>query len=453
LVEDNNDGNPVLWLGLGLSALLMGASALFCKRYRDNSERHKKASIALTERFVLEEEAKWVEQKQILLADQTLVERRALFGWIIQREELTFEKVIGRGAFGEVFRGTWRGQPCAIKNIFERDQNQRYSNPQRPVQRRQVQAGSPSSSSSSFAFSNTPFDTNPDYLAIRMDGSEYATMSKKEQSDIFTMQLSSSTGMGAMAARMLSNMELSVLMKLRHPRIVALLGAGEFVENDRVGVFLVMELVVGSDLRKRCLRSKGSIKAFPWPDRVSCAYDIAEGMAYIHSRGLLHRDLKSMNVLVDESGRCKIADLGLAQSNSVDAEDTKCPVLLSLKEGKAADVAANRLKGTAHFIAPEVFRSVTYSSKSDVYAMGIVMFELLGCRTPYKGRAKGAREIAALVCRGRRPAYRKEEAERATAGFSQLMVRCWDMNPDARPSFDEIFEQLGLMMQVQVRTN
>ena len=77
-----------------------------------------------------------------------------------------------------------------------------------------------------------------------MDGSEYATMSKKEQSDIFTMQLSSSTGMGAMAARMLSNMELSVLMKLRHPRIVALLGAGEFVENDRVGVFLVMELVV-----------------------------------------------------------------------------------------------------------------------------------------------------------------------------------------------------------------
>ena len=250
LVEDNNDGNPVLWLGLGLSALLMGTSALFCKRYRDNSERHKKASLALTERFVLEEEAKWVEQKQILLADQTLVERRALFGWIIQREELTFEKVIGRGAFGEVFRGTWRGQPCAIKNIFERDQNQRYSNPQRPVQRRQVQAGSPSSSSSSFAFSNTPFDTNPDYLAIRMDGSEYATMSKKEQSDIFTMQLSSSTGMGAMAARMLSNMELSVLMKLRHPRIVALLGAGEFVENDRVGVFLVMELVVGSDLRK-----------------------------------------------------------------------------------------------------------------------------------------------------------------------------------------------------------
>jgi serine/threonine protein kinase len=98
-----------------------------------------------------------------------------------------------------------------------------------------------------------------------------------------------------------------------------------------------------------------------------------------------------MNVLVDVNGRCMIADLGLAQS-SVDEEEMKGSVVL-VHGRKDVVPPSPVIKGTVHFIAPEVFQSVKYSNKSDVYAMGIVLFELWSCRTPYKKRAKSAREI------------------------------------------------------------
>ena len=61
----------------------------------------------------------------------------------------------------------------------------------------------------------------------------------------------------------------------------------------------------------------------PWSMRLQCACDIAEGMEFIHSKGLVHRDLKSMNVLVDHSGRCKIADLGLARKWASDLSSAR----------------------------------------------------------------------------------------------------------------------------------
>ena len=66
------------------------------------------------------------------------------------------------------------------------------------------------------------------------------------------------------------------------------------------------------DLIHRLKAAAGSITLFPWIDRIRCAMDVAEGMVYIHSQGFLHRDLKSLNILCDQSGRSMIADLGLA---------------------------------------------------------------------------------------------------------------------------------------------
>ena len=83
----------------------------------------------------------------------------------------------------------------------------------------------------------------------------------------------------------------------------------------RVGIFVMLEYAAGGDLIHRLKAAAGSITLFPWIDRIRCAMDVAEGMVYIHSQGFLHRDLKSLNILCDQSGRSMIADLGLACSN------------------------------------------------------------------------------------------------------------------------------------------
>ena len=121
---------------------------------------------------------------------------------------------------------------------------------------------------------------------------------------------------------MLNNDEIGVMMRLRHPRIVTFLGAGEVIdpplEGDdvpRVGIFVMLEYAAGGDLVHRIKNAAGSITLFPWAERIQCALDIAEGMVYIHSEGFIHRDLKSLNILCDVDKRCMIADLGLTCSN------------------------------------------------------------------------------------------------------------------------------------------
>jgi serine/threonine protein kinase len=119
-----------------------------------------------------------------------------------------------------------------------------------------------------------------------------------------TMSTSSSNGnqMNEVSRAMLENLEVGVMMRLRHPRIVTFLGAGEIIdppmEGDdvpRVGIFVMLEYAAGGDLTHRLAAAGNSRRKFPWKDRVKCAMDIAEGMAFIHSEGFIHRDLKSLN--------------------------------------------------------------------------------------------------------------------------------------------------------------
>ena len=106
---------------------------------------------------------------------------------------------------------------------------------------------------------------------------------------------------------MLDNLEIQAMMRLRHPRIVAFLGAGEIINPPlvgdgvpRVGIFVMLKYAAGGDLIHRLEKAAGSITLLPWVERIQCALDIAEGMVYIHSEGYIHRDLKSLNILCDK---------------------------------------------------------------------------------------------------------------------------------------------------------
>jgi serine/threonine-protein kinase len=147
--------------------------------------------------------------------------------------------------------------------------------------------------------------------------------------------------------------------KLRHPNIVTVYSVGE--EQGRP--YFVMELVEGHTL----LEVIQSHKRLPLPQSLDFAAQICEALAHIHARGYVHRDIKSQNVMVDDTGRCTILDFGI------------------LKVVESDHTRTGSLAGTPHYISPEQARdSKNVDARSDLYSLGIVLFEMLSGRLPFR---------------------------------------------------------------------
>ena len=157
--------------------------------------------------------------------------------------------------------------------------------------------------------------------------------------------------------------EAKAASSLQHPNIVQVYDYGQTDGN----YFIVMELVEGTDLR-RYLRSRGVLAV----DRaIIIAHDVALGLGAAHRRGIVHRDVKPQNVLVGRDGSIKLTDFGIASVYK--------------------DINAERLTttgmtlGTVQYYAPEQAQGEIVSPAADVYALGIVMYEMLTGRTPFDG--------------------------------------------------------------------
>src|SRR5579864_5854515 len=158
-------------------------------------------------------------------------------------------------------------------------------------------------------------------------------------------------------------LEAKAASALQHPNIVQVYDYGQSEGN----YYIVMELVEGTDLR-RYLRSRGVLDV----DRaVIIAHDVALGLGAAHRRGIVHRDVKPQNVLVGRDGSIKLTDFGIASVYK--------------------DINAERLTttgmtlGTVQYYAPEQAQGEIVSPAADVYALGIVMYEMLTGRTPFDG--------------------------------------------------------------------
>lgn len=156
--------------------------------------------------------------------------------------------------------------------------------------------------------------------------------------------------------------ERSILLKLTHPSIVRVHDL--VVEGDRLAI--VMDLVLGGDLRD-VVRSEGTI-----PPAEACSYliEVLDALASAHSMGVLHRDVKPDNVMLDRTGEtphARLADFSIARL----AQETT--------------VRMTGVLGTASYMAPEVFTTETASPAVDVYGAGIMLYELLVGHTPFEG--------------------------------------------------------------------
>lgn len=159
--------------------------------------------------------------------------------------------------------------------------------------------------------------------------------------------------------------ELKILKKLKHPNIVPCYGGGKLGEQQ----FMAMELVEGGSLAD-LLRKRGR---FSWEEVIRFGEQICGALEHAHEHGIIHRDLKPSNLLLTRDGKIKLADFGIAR----DSEAT-------------ALTAAGRTVGTFAYMAPEQIRGEPpVSQKTDLYALGCVLYELLAGTPPFAGETAG----------------------------------------------------------------
>ncbi|KAG5177205.1 Serine/threonine-protein kinase CTR1 [Tribonema minus] len=234
------------------------------------------------------------------------------------------------------------------------------------------------------------------------------------------------------------NMETDILMRLHHPNIVKLIGAGTQPER-----FMVIERLDGGTLAQRCgsalnirdRRRRFRTKTpFTYLELVTCARQLAHALRYMHTEAVpgcmvIHRDLKPDNIAFDGMGNLKILDMGLAKVVPLADGD---PTAVYKMTGET---------GSLRYMAPEVALRKPYNGKADVYGFGMILWEMAAMRKPFEGI--GRELFFELVVNGtsKPPVDRNWPPE-----FGALLHKCWEKDPAKRPDFDLIINDLQAMI-------
>ena len=206
------------------------------------------------------------------------------------------------------------------------------------------------------------------------------------------------------------------MKEMRHPNIVMFYGA--VVEPPNY--CLILEYC-GRGSLWQVLHSKEH--RMSWNFRKKLSLDIAQGVHYLHTMDppRLHRDLKSLNVVLDHACNAKLADFGWTRI-------------------KAKRMTAKI--GTYQWMAPEVIAGFKYTEKADVFSYGIILWEIATRDPPYYG-IDGTEVSLKVVREDMRPTISRPD--QYPRPFLDLMEKCWDREPNNRPTFDVIIDELNAM--------
>ncbi|KAF3954672.1 hypothetical protein CMV_020009 [Castanea mollissima] len=219
--------------------------------------------------------------------------------------------------------------------------------------------------------------------------------------------------------------EVEIMLRLRHPNVVLFMGA-----VTRSPHFSILtEFLPRGSLYRLLHRPNPPIDE---KRRMRMALDVAKGMNYLHTSHppIVHRDLKSPNLLVDKNWVVKVCDFGLSR--------TKHHTFLS----------SQSTAGTPEWMAPEVLRNERANEKCDVYSFGIILWELSTLRIPWKG-LNPMQVVGAVGFQNRR----LEIPEEVDPVVAQIICDCWQTDPDLRPSFSQLMSSLRHLQRLVVPTN
>ncbi|KAA6428246.1 MAG: PAS domain-containing tyrosine kinase [Trebouxia sp. A1-2] len=294
--------------------------------------------------------------------------------WQIAYKELKFSRQIGEGSFGRVFLGKWRETTVAIKLL-------------NPTMRKACHG---SDSDDGERNSHQINSCKPGLL-----------------DDL--------------------DKEAGIMAALRHPNVVMFLGVcleppcmvAEFCARGSL-----------HDVLTRASRSKTLQQQLDWVRRINMALDAAKGMLYLHmcQPPILHRDLKSANLLVSKHWKVKVSDFNLSRVM------------------EASSMASSIAATNPRWVAPEVLAGSHYGKAADVYAFGVILWEILTWQVPWDdlGPWQVVIEVVDRKARPEMPPLDKLPGGELCLHdeYIELMEDCWAQDPLARPSFEAVIARL-----------
>jgi tRNA A-37 threonylcarbamoyl transferase component Bud32 len=199
--------------------------------------------------------------------------------------------------------------------------------------------------------------------------------------------------------------EARLARRIRHRNVCAIYDYGE----DGDLLYISMELVEGRNLRS-ILREAGALAR---EEAFDMALEIAEGLAAVHEAGILHRDLKPGNIMVDGRGLARVMDFGIAKSETEDATPL---------------TGAGLLVGSPHYMSPEQINGRKLDQRSDIYALGLVIYEMFAGRHVFPSQT--AHEV--MKRHLEEEPLEGDDASRLPPGLAAVLVRALDKEPARR---------------------
>ncbi|VVB01127.1 unnamed protein product [Arabis nemorensis] len=226
--------------------------------------------------------------------------------------------------------------------------------------------------------------------------------------------------------RTLFRQEVTVWHKLDHPNVTKFVGASMGTMNLKIpsanlenslACCMVVEYLPGGTLKQYLIDNR--CKKLPFKIVIKLALDLSRGLSYLHSEKIVHRDVKTENMLLDVQRNLKIADFGVARVEALNPKDMT---------GET---------GTLGYMAPEVIDGKPYNRRCDVYSFGICLWEIYCCEMPYPDLSF-VDVSSAVVLHNLRP----EIPRCCPTAFANIMKKCWDANPQRRPEMAEVVKML-----------
>jgi serine/threonine-protein kinase len=212
------------------------------------------------------------------------------------------------------------------------------------------------------------------------------------------------------SARRLLIREARTASALNHPNICTIHDVGE---TER-GNYIVMEYVKGRPLAEQIGGS-----GLPTEKVIRYGEQIADGLAHAHEHGVIHRDLKTSNIMITPEGRVKVLDFGLAKRHVIEG-------VTEQTHSQNSTVGDGAGVGTMHYTAPEVFRGKPTDARSDIWALGVVLYEMAAGQRPFHGNT--GYELSSHIIHDEA----KELPASATPGLREVIEKCLRKSPDER---------------------